>query len=200
MTYTGRIWRETWTCNPNGDTYNDKVGRILSGGANLKDSLRAKALGTLSSNQEQENSRKEVPRRPDSNKSSENSVAKEAQGRFCWVDPSGKPLMKDKSPSATETPVSKKVFSSQGSTGLVSTINRRQQQYLAMDPNQRSMYTWRKIAPGASESAYMTPTSTFMDHFNDLGPKRTFPDKRYFLKKTEFTDYTEVKLKSMSHL
>ncbi len=47
-----------------------------------------------------------------------------------------------------------------------------------------------------------TPKSTFKDHF---GPKADQPDadkvdKAYHYQKTDFSEYTEVKLKLMNHL
>ncbi len=82
-------------------------------------------------------------------------------------------------------------------------LNERQAEYAGMDSTQRSMYMWRRLNPGCMESTTRVPVSTFKDHFGEAsrgGEAAAEPDKTHHLKKTDFSHYTEVKLRLMQHI
>lgn len=75
------------------------------------------------------------------------------------------------------------------------TLSHSQQFYTKMQPVERSMYMWRRINAGCVESTTRWPNPTYKDHFpHDLSNAEK-PDKRHHLKKTDFTDFTECKIK-----
>ena len=81
-------------------------------------------------------------------------------------------------------------------------VTERQAEVMGMDPVGRSMHLWRRLNPGCVEETTRLPRSTFTDHFGSKSGvlDAEVPDKTHHLKKTDFSEYTEVKLKIMQNL
>ncbi|KXZ41114.1 hypothetical protein GPECTOR_777g956 [Gonium pectorale] len=89
------------------------------------------------------------------------------------------------------------------------TMTERQAACAALTPTERSMTLWRRLNPGCVEQTTRMPKSTFRDHFRSGtapppggGPVEAVDvlDKTNHFRKTDFSEYTEVKLRLMQHL
>ncbi|KAG2482511.1 hypothetical protein HYH03_018556 [Edaphochlamys debaryana] len=212
MAYAAKYYQRTWTYDPQADDHNARVGRILAGGLDLQASMRTKALAEVANQAAFEVAEKanqatnyvaahmnDVPGMnahvPDSRKPGG------ADGKgYMWVDPKGRPLGPVGSGAEGEG-----ASTSGGGTGVLTgkrpQMTERQAEWAGMEPVERSMHMWRRVNPGCVRETTKLPVSTFKDHF---GPKsRTgveVPDKEFHLKKTDFSEYTEVKVRVMNQL
>ncbi|KAG2422244.1 hypothetical protein HXX76_016196 [Chlamydomonas incerta] len=222
MAYAAKTYQKNWGYDPHADDFNARVGKILSGGLDLQASMRSKALGELASTRAFEAAEQEAQRTsyvaqhmhddpgmnarvPDSRKPG----SRDAQG-FVWVDDKGQYMGHVAPPPQSSTSQSGAPLgaSTSGATGGGATrggrpkATERQLEVMGMDPVGRSMHLWRRLNPGCVEETTRLPRSTFTDHFGSKSGvlDAEVPDKTYHLKKTDFSEYTEVKLKIMQNL
>ncbi|KAG2440607.1 hypothetical protein HYH02_010186 [Chlamydomonas schloesseri] len=230
MAYAAKTYQRNWGYDPHADDFNARVGKILSGGLDLQASMRTKALGELASTRAFEAAEREAQRTnyvaqhmnddpgmnarvPDSRKP---NSSRDAAG-FVWVDEKGQymghvvPQQRTASRSGgVGTSTSGSAFgAATGATAATATtrggrpkVTERQAEVMGMDPVGRSMHLWRRVNPGCVEETTRLPRSTFTDHFGSRSGvlDAEVPDKTFHLKKTDFSEYTEVKLKIMQNL
>ncbi|GLC68814.1 hypothetical protein PLESTF_000741400 [Pleodorina starrii] len=219
MAYTSRAYERNWNYEASDNNFDARVGKILAGGLDLKASLRDKALRDLAATQELEaaNERREAAAaRVNLNAPMQTGGGATGSGTgrgvdtraYVWVDPRGRNL----------GPVGAAAAAPGGATGTGTgtgtgelaaswsgrrpRLTERQAAAMSLNTTERSMNLWKKINPGCVEETNRTPLSTFKAHF---GPKAECPeadkvDKTYHYQKTDFSEYTEVKLKLMNHL
>ncbi|GFR50024.1 hypothetical protein Agub_g12174 [Astrephomene gubernaculifera] len=204
MAYTSKGYQKNWTYEPTGDNFEAHVGRILAGDLDLKSSMRTQALEQLEAKRalNAADQLRDVPGLNARVEDSRKPGKVEAAG-YMWVDPQGRPLAPPgegarKSGSGTTNAAA----ASTASAARRPRLTERQAACGAMEPVQRSMHLWSRINPGCVPESYRMPRSTFRDHF---GPKADAEDaekldKTNHFKKTDFSEYTEVKLKLMNHL
>lgn len=75
------------------------------------------------------------------------------------------------------------------------TLNRTQATYASMGTVQRSMHMWRRVNAGCVESTMHWKEPTYKDHFSHNDKEADKPNKRHYMQKTEFSAYTEAKVK-----
>ncbi|GLI66720.1 hypothetical protein VaNZ11_010658 [Volvox africanus] len=206
MAYTSRPYERNWTYETSDDTFDSRVGKILSGGLDLKASLRDKALREIAASQEVEasNERREAAAAKinlNSEVSGTGTQERVDTRGYVWVDSNGCTLGQVGTNEAGGG-VSAATDELAALSGRRPRLTEKQAAAMSMNTTERSMNLWKKLNPGCVEETNRTPKSTFKDHF---GPKADLPDadkvdKTYHYQKTDFSEYTEVKLKLMNHL
>ncbi|EFJ41308.1 hypothetical protein VOLCADRAFT_98715 [Volvox carteri f. nagariensis] len=209
MAYTSRAYERNWNYEAADTTFDARVGKILAGGLDLKASLRDKALEELAAKQEADaayEQREAAAARVNLNAATSPS---KAGGRvdprgYVWVDPKGRTLgpVGDQTGAVPEGGGSSPAEQVAQLSSRRPRLTERQMAAMSMNTSERSMALWKKLNPGCVEETQRTPKSTFKDHF---GPKADLPeadkvDKTYHYQKTDFSEYTEVKLRLMNHL
>lgn len=185
-----RLYENTWKYDSDANDFNAKVGRILTHGVDtqksLKQSFHHKATSSASGSPTatQRSATSDSPARQTSGGSSPSQM-----DRYAVVDEKGNLIRNALDPKSTTAL----------STGLAMT----QRAETELTQNQRSMHLWRRLNPGCVESTTRTPQSTMHEAYNyDKAANDVIDplDKTAHLKKTEFSEYTEVKLRVMHHL
>lgn len=64
-----------------------------------------------------------------------------------------------------------------------------------MSTVQRSMHMWRRVNPGCVEVNTKWKDPTYKEHYANKTKDAEKQDRRYYLQKTDFSEYTEAKVK-----
>lgn len=211
-----KLFENTWSYDRNADDFNAKVGRILTSGMDYGTLRTASggggAAGTgagyagvaglgggsggsvgkfASGHGSQSNGRVLLSNNDDKAATVRSTGSAGSSGqRFALVDENGHVVR-----NAPE----KQTLSSQ----QAGTSPSRRSAITKMTSTERSMHLWRRLSPGCVESTTKTPESTMHDHFQydkNLNSVIDPLNETYHLKKTEFSEYTEVKLRVMHHI
>ena len=94
---------------------------------------------------------------------------------------------------SSSSAVSSNTHSTQGSS-------HRGSRYAGMTASQRSMALWEKVSPGMMPDTTATPAATTDEAYRYEAGLLEPVDFTHHLKKTDFADYTECKLRHMHHL
>eukprot|EP00798_Chlamydomonas_sp_ICE-L_P021018 gene21018-27883_t len=214
MAYSSNTLKKTWTYDYGGDTHNDRIGRLLSGGHDLRMIAAAsynstkimsslpeiRSTTTKAEAAQQANYlhdlEKEQARGGSGggkngaalNQSATNSKAATPDTKgLVWVDEKGNTL----GPCSTARSDKETVKL----PGNLDGLNERQIAATTMKPVERSMDLWRKLQPGVMESTTKLPKPTMKDHFQYDSKSAFDVDHRHHFKKSDFSEYIENKLK-----
>jgi hypothetical protein len=90
--------------------------------------------------------------------------------------------------------------SDHGSTHSTRSSNNRSSTYAGMNASQRSMTLWERVSPGMLPDTTRTPQATTAEAFADEAHLLEPVDFTHHLKRTDFAEYTECKLRHMHHI
>jgi hypothetical protein len=133
--------QQNWVNNPGGSRYEDKIGAILSRGADLKATFKQQALGTAA----HERSLEKLQTEPAAAFLTAIGGAESANGTvdmrgYTWVSEHGETI----APATTE-----RFFELPPAPSAIEQLaSDRQRSMAAMTATQRSMHLWNRVNPG----------------------------------------------------
>uniref|UniRef100_A0A7S3VLT1 Uncharacterized protein n=1 Tax=Dunaliella tertiolecta TaxID=3047 RepID=A0A7S3VLT1_DUNTE len=188
-----KYYERAWEYNPDGDRFEDRVGKILSRGHNLRDTFRSQAHQTARRTRAYENEHASG-HPPDVNPeyyrqgSDLGSGHREVDKRgMVWVSKDGEVI----------GPASNQGFATlpPPPTPKQQMTTDPQKLMASLSPEQRSKTLWRKVNPACMEINTRLPVSTNTDHYTYKPELLDVMDKTYNRRKTDFTAFANAKIK-----